>query len=82
MDKSLVSFKIFKTEEAAEDFKEKYQEEEILSDVIEKNDRYYVAKSAVGDILARSVTEAGEYLNLNVPLTAGWQVGKNWADTH
>lgn len=36
----------------------------------------------VGKIGVQSITDAGEILGLNVPLTGEYKVGKNWAETH
>lgn len=37
---------------------------------------------AVGEIGCKSITYAGQYLKLNVPLTGEYKVGYNWAEVH
>lgn len=78
ISKDLVKFKMFKTEEEAEAFDEPH-----WSDVGKAPDgRYYRAYSIVGELAQKAVTEAGKYYNLNVELTAGYQIGQNWRDCH
>ena len=36
----------------------------------------------VGELVKQSIIEAGERLNLNVPLDAEYRTGINWAETH
>ncbi len=36
----------------------------------------------LGEQMVRAIREAGELLNLNIPLDAEYRVGKTWADTH
>lgn len=43
---------------------------------------YYLAYSRPGELATESVREAGQYYNLNVELTAGYVVGKEWSSTH
>lgn len=78
LTKNLVKFKIFDTEEEAKAFDEPY-----WSDVGHaKNDKYYRAYSIVGELAAKAVNEAGQYYKLNVELTAGYQIGRNWKECH
>ena len=42
----------------------------------------FVAYSRPGELATEAVKEAGEYYKLNVELTAGYVVGKNWAMCH
>lgn len=43
---------------------------------------YYSAYSRPGELAAKAVHEAGRYYGLNVDLTAGYDVGRNWAECH
>jgi DNA polymerase I-like protein with 3'-5' exonuclease and polymerase domains len=36
----------------------------------------------VGELGIESIKKAGEYLQLNVPITGEYKVGKTWADVH
>lgn len=78
---SLVKFKTFETEEEAKAFKE--QQKEIWSDIKPSpKGGFYVAYARAGELAAESVKEAGEYYNLNVELTAGYMLGRDWAACH
>lgn len=43
---------------------------------------YFSAYSRAGELTVIAVTEAGRYYGLNVELTAGYDVGRNWAECH
>jgi DNA polymerase I-like protein with 3'-5' exonuclease and polymerase domains len=38
--------------------------------------------SGVGELGCESITKAGQFLKLNVPLSASYKEGANWAETH
>lgn len=79
--KELVQFKMFETKEEAQQFKD--AQEHIWSDIKDSpKGGVYVAYSRPGELAAQAVKEAGEYYNLNVELTAGYMVHKNWAGCH
>ena len=79
--KELVQFKMFATEEEAINFKK--SEDKIWSDVKPSpKGGFYVAYSRAGELAAQAVKEAGEYYNLNVELTAGYMLGRHWAQCH
>lgn len=83
--KDLVKFKVFKSKEDCEDFKE--NEEKITGvawgDVMEgKNNTYFTSYSLAGQLASEAVKETGEYYGLNVELTAGYMFGYNWKDCH
>jgi hypothetical protein len=54
----------------------------IWSDIGRTDDCYYVGHHIAGQLASESVKEAGEYYNLNVDLTAGYSLGRNWSETH
>ncbi len=79
--RSMVKFKTFETEEEAKEFKQ--SQTEIWSDIKPSpKGGYFVAYCRAGELAALSVKEAGEYYNLNVELTAGYMLGRNWKDCH
>ena len=79
--KDQVRFKMFDTEDEAEEFKAKSSH--TLSDVGKsKNGKYFLAYCKAGALAVESVKRCGQYYNLSVELTAGYQVGLNWADCH
>lgn len=43
---------------------------------------YFFAYSLPGELASKAVKMAGEYYNLNVDLTAGYDIGRNWAECH
>lgn len=79
-----VKFKMFKTKEEAEQYKEDIETStnKMWSDVGHSPKGYYVAYSRAGELALEAVKEAGEYYNLNIDLTAGYMVGNSWASCH
>lgn len=77
--KDLVKFKMFKTEEEAKAFR---KDNPTWGEVSHTPKGYYCAYSDVGVLAVESVKESGEYYNLNVELTAGYIIHKNWAGCH
>lgn len=43
---------------------------------------YFIAYCKAGELVVKSVREAGEYYELNVPLASDYCLGKNWSSTH
>ena len=81
VSKSMVKFKTFPTTEEAQSFKD--EQSEVWSD-IKPNPKggFFVAYCRAGELASEAVREAGEYYKLNVPLTAGYILGRNWAECH
>lgn len=75
---------MFKTKEEAETWKKEEEANtgKIWSDVSHSARGYYLAYSRPGELASQAVQEAGQYYNLNVELTAGYVVGKEWSGTH
>lgn len=71
-------------EAKAEAWKKAYEEKtgKILSDVGHRGDVAYVGYCRAGELAIHAVKEAGDYYGLNVELTAGYMLGKNWAECH
>ena len=79
LSKDLVKFKMFATESEAKEFK---KENKDWSDVAHTDKGYYCAYSVPCILATQSVKEAGEYYKLNVELTAGYIVHRNWFGCH
>jgi len=79
VDKRLVKWKLFKTEEEAKAFK---KENPDWSDVGHSSKGWYVGYCQAGVLAVEAVREAGEYYNLNIELTAGYMLGIHWASCH
>lgn len=43
---------------------------------------WFLGYSLPGELAARAVAGAGEYYKLNIGLTAGYDIGRNWAQCH
>lgn len=81
---SLVKIKTFREEEDAKIWKKDYETRtgKLLSDIGHREGVYYVGYCRAGELAIQAVREAGEYYGLNVELTAGYMLGKNWAECH
>lgn len=75
-----IEFKKFADEAEAKAFKS--EDGKHWSDVIHNDKGYFRAYSRAGELAASSVAEAGRYYNLNVPLSAGYIIGRNWSECH
>lgn len=81
VSKNLVKFKMFNSSEEAQAFKD--TQEITWSDIKESpKGGYFVAYCRAGELATQSVKEAGEYYKLNVELTAGYILGRNWKECH
>lgn len=81
VSKNLVKFKMFSSSEEAQAFKD--TQEVTWSDIKESpKGGYFVAYCRAGELATQSVKEAGEYYKLNVELTAGYILGRNWKECH
>ena len=81
VDKSLVEWKLFKTEDEAKTFRES-QVDKIWSDIGHSEKGYYVGYCIAGELAAKSVVEAGRYYKLNVDLAADYMLGIDWSTCH
>ena len=80
VSKDLVDFHMFETEEEAKNFK---IEGKHLGDLQEAPDgRFFRAYCISGQSASDSLTEASEFYKLRVKLTAGYMIGRNWAECH
>lgn len=55
---------------------------QIWSDVMQNDKCFYIGYHRAGELASIAVDEAGKYYKLRVPLTAGYTLGRNWAETH
>jgi hypothetical protein len=54
----------------------------IWSDIVVNEKCVFVAYNRAGELASKAVNMSGEYYNLNIELTAGYIVGRNWAECH
>ncbi len=82
--KKNVKFRMFETEEEAKEWKKVTESKtgKILSDVGHKGEKYFVAYCRSGELAALSCEYASKYYNLNVDLSGGYIVGRNWKNCH
>lgn len=81
LSKSMVKWKMFDTEDEAKAFK-RTEEGSKWSDVGHSDKGWYVGYCRAGELAVEAVKEAGEYYKLNVELTAGYILGRNWKECH
>lgn len=79
-----VKIKEFDSKEKAETWKAKWEKKnsQHLSNVFKRNGEYAVAKCRAGHLQVKSILKGGEFYGYNVPLTSGWDLGKNWSQCH
>lgn len=68
-------------EKACKAFKAE-QTDKLWSEVGHTDKGYFVGYCRAGELASQAVTMAGEYYKLNVSLTAGYNIGRTWAETH
>jgi hypothetical protein len=54
----------------------------VWSDIGHTDVMYYTGYCRAGELATTAVRLSGEYYKLNVPLTAGYTLGRTWAETH
>lgn len=82
--KSLVKWRVSKDKEEIAKIKTEVETETGLkwSDIGHVGEKYYIGYCKAGELAVESVLEASRYYNLNVDLTAGYMLGRNWAECH
>lgn len=79
--KKAFSFKVFETKESAEEYRK--NSDKVWSEPIEgNNEKYVLAYSRACELISKAVDHTSEHYRLNVPLSAGYIVGRNWRDCH
>lgn len=84
-NKASVKFKMFKTKEEAQDFKDirLAQAGEIWSDIKDSpKGGVYVAYCKGGHLAVESVNQSGKDYGMVIDLTAGYMIEKSWAGCH
>ncbi len=56
--------------------------EDVWSEPFNKKGKWFVGWSKGGELINVAVNRVTEHFDLNVPLHAGYLIGKNWADCH
>ena len=85
VSKESVKFKRFQTTEDAQAFKDKQFAEtgEIWSDIKDSpKGGVFVGYCLAGHLAAEAVNEVGADYGMNVDLTAGYMIGRNWRECH
>ena len=81
VSKKLVEFKIFNTEEEAENFSS--DSDRIWSGIGHgKNGKFYKAWCLPAQLAIEAVNETSEYYKLNIPLGAEYMIHNRWSGTH
>lgn len=80
VSKSLVKWKAFATKEDAVQFRN--ESTYALSEVVEKDGRFYIGYSIVGQFISDAAKETSDYYKMNVELKMDYAIGRNWAETH
>lgn len=74
------TFKTFKTKEEALQFTE--SSDKVWSEPFEAKGKWFVGYSRAAELISKAVDLTTEHYKLNVPLSAGYIIGKNWRDCH
>lgn len=78
--KRLVKWKKFDSKEACKEWKP--DDGKVWSDPYHNEKGWFRAYVRSGELATIAVRQAGEYYNLNVELSAGYMMGRNWAECH
>lgn len=78
--RSNFKFKRFETKEEAVEFTEK--QEQPWSEPFEAKGYWFVGYSRASELISVAVDRTSKHFKLNVPLSAGYIIGKNWSSTH
>lgn len=76
--------KVFSSEEEAEAWKKAQEKRSgrIFSDIGHKDGKYWCGYNRAGELAALSISKGGKFYKIRVPLTGGYQLGRNWAQCH
>lgn len=83
ISKELVKFRMASSEEEMIKIKEEVQANgSVWSDISKSDKGWYIAWCRAGELAAKAVKDSGDYYGLNVELTAGYIIGRSWAECH
>lgn len=80
LKKSMVTWKKFSSEEECKAFKS--DDGRVWSEPIHSDKGWFRGYCRAGELATMAVKQAGEYYKLNVELSAGYILGKDWAQCH
>lgn len=76
-------FKVFDSKDEAEQYRKSVISEKVWGEPIEgKGGKWVLAYSRASELISKAVDMTTKHYKLNVPLSAGYIVGRNWADCH
>lgn len=78
--RSMVTWKKFASEEECKAFKS--EDGKVWSDPVHNDKGWFRGYCRAGELATMAVKQSGEYYKLNVPLSAGYTLGRNWAECH
>ena len=78
--RSMVQWRKFASEDECKAWKS--EDGKIWSDPVHNERGWFRGYCRAGELATIAVTEAGKWYKLNVELTAGYMLGRNWAETH
>ncbi len=78
--RSMIEWKKFVDENECKAFKS--ADCKVWSDPVHNDKGWFRGYVRAGELATQAVKQAGEYYNLNVNLSAGYMLGRNWAETH
>lgn len=78
--RSMVTWKKFTSEEECKAFKS--EDGKVWSDPVHNDTGWWRGYCRAGELAVKAVKLSGEYYKLNVPLTAGYMLGTDWASCH
>ncbi len=77
--RSMVQWKKFASKEECADFTDP---DKVWSEPVHNDKGWFRGYCRAGELATIAVREAGEYYGLNVELSAGYILGRNWSECH
>lgn len=76
--RNMIEHKSFNTEEESNSF----DDGKIWSNTHEIHGKFHRFYCKAGELATESIIEAGDYYNSPLPITASYDIGRNWSETH